>query len=164
MATYIHFSCSKRRPDILIKGLISGENACLDNNPSRDLFFVRWHSGVTPKKNGKPKQVDNDKALMVLCYVKAQCRSEGHTLDTWLFQDIYNMIIPHTLPGEYKINHHHPEQQRWARQIAPARVRPELLTLLTTQEDFTARNLNSLRRFLFAEDDQECKDLLTISI
>ena len=159
MSRYIHFSCSSRREMILQRGLLAGQTACLDNNPNKDLFFVRWHPGREPNGDGDTEQIDNDTTLFVLCMVAHKCMSEGGTLDTWIYYDNDGVIVPHTLAGEYIVDVSHPVHIRWSRQLASARVPPSKLILLSNPQDYSQMRLNTLRRYIY--DSHWCNVAMT---
>ena len=95
--TFYHFSCSSRRDSILQNGLIGGSNACLNENPTNNLYFVRYPKGVLLPDFA----VDRDKAEFVLCMIKDKCFDNFGELDVWRFVNSDKVIKNHNIRGEY---------------------------------------------------------------
>jgi hypothetical protein len=161
VAKYLHFSCSTRRDAIIERGLLGGQTACLDNNPNLNLYFVRWHSGIEPKRGGTTKQRDNYTALLVLCSVAHKCQESGGTLDTWIYNGPAEIMIPHS-EGEYIIDLENEVHHRWCRQLASARIPPRFLILASSPQDYRENNLNTISRYI--KEDWWCTDLNQIPV
>ena len=146
---YYHFTCNSRRESIRAYGLMSGfpeslnadqdgdeymdqdASASASSRRSTDIFFVRFPTGYTQQD-----EIDRRSAQFVLCMVLHTCSIQRMGLDVWKFKvnrSDGNVVIPHTLEGEYLLNSQHNSSQvsKWSRQIAAVRVPSERLLLVS---------------------------------
>jgi hypothetical protein len=160
--TFYHFSCSSRRDSILQNGLLAGSNACLNDNPTNKLYFVRY-----PQGDLRPEfAIDRDKAEFVLCMIKDKCFDNFGQLDVWRFVNVDNVIVNHTIPGEYvlKTTEESPVVAEWSNG-SRLRIPPVKIELISE-----VRLPSGLKQYLITndyrsrKDDLRCKDKTNIKI
>ena len=155
LTTFYHFSCSSRRDSILQNGLMAGSNACLNENPTNNLYFVRYPKGVQPLYS-----VDRDKAEFVLCMIKDKCFDEFGELDVWRFVNSDKVIQNHTIPGEYVLRNaeESPVVAEWSnggRLIVP----PEKIELISSMKlPPDLRHYLVINNHRSRSNDLPCKD------
>lgn len=155
LTTFYHFSCSSRRDSILQNGLMAGSNACLNENPTNNLYFVRYPKGVQPLY-----AVDRDKAEFVLCMIKDKCFDEFGELDVWRFVNSDKVIQNHTIPGEYVLRNaeESPVVAEWSNG-GRLRVPPEKIELISSMKlPPDLRHYLVINNHRSRRNDLPCKD------
>lgn len=147
-------TCSDRKGSIVYMGLVGGKQSCLNEHPSKNIYFIR----IDPNSN----KVDKNSALFVLCMLMFRCQQQNLNLNIWTVNINSNsgIIIPHSIPGEYILNLDHPIMNVWSMNgLVVSRVPQEFLELTKIQD---------LPRWftyvLYDESDRICSQLCTITL
>jgi len=138
----------------LKNGLIGGSNACLNENPTNNIYFVRYPKGVQPVY-----VVDRDKAEFVLCMIKDKCFDEYGELDVWRFVNNDNVIQNH-IKGEYVLRSAEESTvvAEWSHG-GRVRVPPEKIELISAVRlPADLRHYLAINNHRSRKDDYPCED------